>query len=540
MRGTLSLAFGLFCLWNGSCPVQARKHKHKHKKTKKESVRASGITRPECRKSPEVHGLWWPDGRQELFSYGGKGEEWIAHYTTHKKKHGKHRTKLKKLGPHPAILGDTWAFNVSQEKWIKIDALDHPSARWKPASTTIDDHTAIVMFGGCKSTKVQGVMNDLWLLTPMQNSDDRDEFAKWTEVTTVNPPAPRRGHVMVANATHLIVVGGKTHSKHHALSWAEHQGTQILTDLWSLPLDHVRQFIPMNAALAKPIQGVEGASSAGQWVQGANFAGSPRWGATGTLLHRADGTIRLALFGGRYLNDPKAFHTTLRGAYTYYNDLWLYDPVADSWSLGHPGGATGAPPARDHHGATTIHGDLFIFGGRMAEERTRSALLNDVWSWSLATGQWTQHVAAAAARPLPRFMPGVSTVKRGDVSVLAVLGGQTFPGSTENASMNDLWVFHVGGRDGQGGYWTQLRESNCGAEEPAFLQAYTLVEEFPEDELEGPGPAIVAGVVGFGLVFGLGVWRMPRRPAELPMVAEDDETGSFAESPADFLRLEDS
>ena len=39
------------------------------------------------------------------------------------------------------------------------------------------------------------------------------------------------------------------------------------------------------------------------------------------------------------------------------------------------------PPARDHHGAATLQGQLYIYGGRCSERREKDSVLADVWSF---------------------------------------------------------------------------------------------------------------------------------------------------------------
>jgi N-acetylneuraminic acid mutarotase len=63
------------------------------------------------------------------------------------------------------------------------------------------------------------------------------------------------------------------------------------------------------------------------------------------------------------------------GATTYYDDLYVYDSSANSWTLLAPSGAP--PVARYQHGAAAITGKMYIFGGM---KKTTPQELNDLWA----------------------------------------------------------------------------------------------------------------------------------------------------------------
>lgn len=370
----------------------------------------------------------------------------------------------------------------------------------------------MILFGGCKTTAASGVMNDLWVFTTEANHPRK---GLWTQVFTVNAPEPRRGHVTTSNRTHLVIVGGK--------GWNKQVGSHVLHDLWSIPLAALglssdeegpaKQLGSLDTVLAGK---QPGAGAGPRWTQGAGFPGAPRWGATGTLLKGANGVEVLGFFGGRHLNENAGFHSTAASAYTYYNELWLYNFAADSWSLAEPAGGV-APHPRDHHGAAGVNGDLYVFGGRVMESRSADAVRNDLWSFSLATGAWTLHTPVGSAAPSQRYMPGVSSTKWRGESVLAIFGGESLPGSTKKTSMNDVWVFAKDAAIGKP-TWIELYRAEClpGPEprDGALLGAGAAARE---EGLLGGGlvqarttTAVAAAglaAVTCGLVLGVVRWR---------------------------------
>jgi N-acetylneuraminic acid mutarotase len=441
-------------------------------------VASSASVHPPCRKSAEFHLLKWPQGDNQLIVFGGKGYDWKE-------------TKKGKLKKKVQFFGDTFAFDPSSRGWSQPDAgasaANHPMKRWKPASTSFHNNTAIAMFGGCKSTEADGVLDDLWVLKPTTLGN-----AEWFQMYTSNPPAPRRGHIVASNSTHLIVIGGKAWNK-------KKQKVEIRNDLWALPLSLIEDPTsagpsPMNldAVLQKKKH------TPGQWTEGNPFPGHVRWGATGRVVTGADGREYLAFFGGRnYNHDPDR-----EGKYIYYNDLWLYDLQADTWTVGHPGGVgDDIPIARDHHGAASINGDLYVFGGRIIDTRDPSAVLNDLWTFSCATMSWRLVQAGGPDAPSPRFMPGVATALWSGNEVISVFGGESFPGSTKQSSLNDLWMYTPDVASGSNSWkWYNLFEADCSASSVEVIAGQSQLSEVAQSWVAGG--AVLSMLAAFTAAFG--------------------------------------
>lgn len=386
-----------------------------------------------------MHALEGGSADGQLFVYGGKGalEELRRQGKRHKRRHhgkGSNRTHFRggkgKVKKHVGLLADTWLFDSSANEWKPQVPLpqDRPAARWKSEATAIGNGR-LALFGGCKKNGVEGVTAGLWVFQPSTS----DGNSSWRRVRVANAPPARRGHIVAANRSHLLVLGGKSDDDSVACS----------RDSWALPL-----------AALEP-----GAGKDFWWTQGADFPGECRWGSTGTII-RKQGRELLAVFGGRVKRKREGAQQGAAGGayqkgYMYFNELWLHDPELQTWSLAQ---STVAPLARDHHGAARVGDDLFVFGGRSRPTRKRAADLQDVWSYSASTGQWTQHTAAGRW-PSRRFMPGVAGVDswHGGDAALLVFGGESLPGSTKSATLNDLWAFQP--RSG----WEMIRKSDCKA-----------------------------------------------------------------------------
>lgn len=398
---------------------------------------------PPCRKSPDLAALTVPvlerpgETEQVLVAFGGKGWVWKE------KKHHK-----KKLKQKVTMLADTWHYSFANRSWKKITTSEEPVARWKTASTTVFNSSALAMFGGDYKTKTKYVLNDLWVFSAQPATND---FI-WRQVKTQNPPLKRRGHVAVANDTHFVIFGGKTYMKG--------SNDRCMTDLWALP----------RWALHSQAEAESGELP--RWTQGASFPAGCRWGATGDVLLDSSGKKYLAMFGGRWLNPNYEQHTTTGGAYTYYDELWLYDFVEDRWFEAPTVGAR--PEPRDHHGAANLNNDIFIYGGRQSENRLSGSVLQDTWSYSILTHRWTKHESKNGVEPSARYMPGVASAHYKGRTVLAVFAGETLPGSTKKTTLNDLWIF-----DPQEGIWSEEFRSDCRKPEPA--------EEHPPEEQQPKG-----------------------------------------------------
>jgi N-acetylneuraminic acid mutarotase len=210
--------------------------------------------------------------------------------------------------------------------------------------------------------------------------------------------------------------------------------------------------------------GTKGVAAAGN-VPGARY-NSGAW---------VDGTGRLWLFGG---SKPNSYPSD-------FNDLWVYDPGTGLWtwvngpnsinstgSYGSQGAAAaGNLPSARHQPVTWADGNghLWLFGG-YTDSPGIYGLLNDLWSYDIATNQWTWvsgsntpgasgiygtlGVASVGNAPGARLAP-VSWID--SAGHLLLFGGNGLDAASGASNdLNDLWSY-----DPSTNLWTWLSGSNA-------------------------------------------------------------------------------
>ncbi|EQC41487.1 hypothetical protein SDRG_01454 [Saprolegnia diclina VS20] len=143
-----------------------------------------------------------------------------------------------------------------------------------------------------------------------------------------------------------------------------------------------------------------------------------------------------------------------------FNDTWLFDLVAESWTQV-PAHQTN-PGARFDH-VSVAHAsaqELVVFGGTLYAPGTSAdgyVQMNDVWVFSLQHRVWTPVVYSSQAA-LPKTRSEATAVVTGDGSAMVVSGGVTVP---DNASLysypidfNDVWAMDLTTHT-----WTELTTS---------------------------------------------------------------------------------
>ncbi|MFA6244464.1 MAG: kelch repeat-containing protein, partial [Candidatus Hydrogenedentales bacterium] len=168
------------------------------------------------------------------------------------------------------------------------------------------------------------------------------------------------------------------------------------------------------------------------------------------------------------------------GTAGYFNDLWKYEPTSGNWTwmkgpstVGQVGtyGTQGVASPSNTPGArcdsaswTDSSGNLWLFGG-IGWSATNMDVLNDLWKYDQATGNWTWMKGASTVRQLgvygslgvaaPGNTPGA---RRGATSWLDasgrlwLFGGIGYGASGSSGFLNDLWRF-----DPSTGNWTWLK-----------------------------------------------------------------------------------
>ncbi len=220
-----------------------------------------------------------------------------------------------------------------------------------------------------------------------------------------------------------------------------------------------------------------GSSHAGVYGTQGQASGTNAPGDRDGAMTWTDQNGKLWMFGGEGVDST--------GTYGDLNDLWMYDPAGQQWTweggsstlsncpaapavCGEPGtyvtfGAAdpGNMPGGRFGGATWVDqsGNLWLFGGSGVDSTGASGELNDVWKFSVSSGQWTW-VGGSDTLPAgansgvygtlgqfdPANMPGG---RNGAVSWidqngrLWLFGGQGYDSAGNLGQLNDMWELNA-------------------------------------------------------------------------------------------------
>jgi hypothetical protein len=364
-------------------------------------------------------------------------------------------------------LNDLWRFTPSTGEWTWVSGsntvnqpgiygtLGVPAPGNGPGSRTravawVDSNSNLWLFGGNGYDANGGGndLNDLWRFTP--------STGEWTWIGggnagyqpgvygTLGVPAPDNVPPGRGGAA-----GWTDSSGNLWLFGGSESGAGSLNDLW--------KYTP--------------SSGAWTWMGGSNSMDQP--GVYGTLGMAAasnvpgnrsdvvtwtDSSGNLWLFGGWGVVSDGQYLTGVA-----LNDLWRYSPPSGEWtwmsgsnSWGQSGvyGSKGVPAAGNVPGAryhavswTDPSGNLWLFGGGNAAD------LNDLWRYTLSTGEWTwmsgsntgnqPGVYGTLGVPAGGNVPGArsAAVSWTDLSGnLWLFGGTTYENSA-TVYFNDLWKY---------------------------------------------------------------------------------------------------
>jgi len=146
-----------------------------------------------------------------------------------------------------------------------------------------------------------------------------------------------------------------------------------------------------------------------------------------------DSRRRVIVFGGKLSEGERI-----------YGDVWAFELDSRQWVQLHAGSGGGAGPAPEgrygHTAVLDVAGDqMLVYGGR-----AQGSVRNDVWSFGLATGQWTQlrtgEFGELDPQPLRRFDHGAAFDPLGRRMILH--GGH---GDLVSGTMADTWAFALDG-----------------------------------------------------------------------------------------------
>jgi N-acetylneuraminic acid mutarotase len=254
-------------------------------------------------------------------------------------------------------------------------------------------------------------------------------------LTATTQPGARSGGAAWANGTQGWLFGG--------VGFDSTGASGQLNDLWSFdPASRKWTLVRGPNAVNNPgVYGTLGTPS------GANVPGS-----RDSAVAVTDKYGNFWLFGG--------FGFDATGNFGSLSDLWKYDPVAAQWTwvtgsnaIDAPGqygtpaiaGPLNAPGARGNAvGWFDDAGNLWIFGGIAFDSSGDNGVINDLWKFNPAKGQWT-------------WVGGSKTINApGGYGTFGVTGSATGPGarsgSTAVERAGKLWLISGFGVDAAGNF----------------------------------------------------------------------------------------
>ena len=395
----------------------------------------------------------WTDSSGNLWLFGGYGYDATAGLST---------------------LNDLWRYSPSTGLWTWVSggnganasgvygtqglaaAGNVPGARYA-ASSWIDASGDLWLFGGYGygSSGASGYLNDLWKYSPSSG--------QWTWVSGANADNASGVYGTQALAAASNVPG----ARYSASAWIDSSGSLWLfggygyggtgalgnlNDLW--------RFSPSSGQWTW-VSGANGDNAIGVYGTQAVAAASNVPGARQAANSAIDASGNLLLFGGYGYGSA--------GEVGYLNDLWQYSPSSGEWTWVNGAdannasgvyGTQGTAAASNVPGARQVAnawidsiGNLWLFGGVGYDGAGGVGDLNDLWKYTLSSGQWTwvsganannssgvygsQGTISASTAPGARQAAG-SWI---DASGKLWLFGGTGYATTGNGYLNDLWQF---------------------------------------------------------------------------------------------------
>lgn len=260
---------------------------------------------------------------------------------------------------------------TSDGTWAKVSTTGTgPSDRSVPAVAGVG--SALVVFGGVEddfSTGKNTFFDDLYRLDTVSGT--------WTQIPReiVGPwPAARAFAAATSSATQFFVFGGSQFS-------ADGSEFTVFDDLWVL---------------------------SGRAWQRLPSGPSARSGST---LWFSKEDKKLYLFGG------------IDQTFSTLNDLWSFDLSTNKWAELVPDGQPGSPPSRHaaQAGQVAVNGTITLYGGEGPPPTFE--VLNDTWTYDIATGDWSDIGPA-----VPGIEPGRNYAAAGVIGDDLYVQGGDVPG----------------------------------------------------------------------------------------------------------------
>jgi N-acetylneuraminic acid mutarotase len=242
-----------------------------------------------------------------------------------------------------------------------------PAARATQAMVYDPSTGKVMVFGGFDGTSYY---NDTWAFDPATNV--------WTKLSPAGSvPGARAGHSLVydSNSAKMILFGGWNGSDELNDTWAYDPATNTWTNL------------------------------------------------------RPTGRIPTARDSQAMAYDPDSKVMILFGGWSSlkeYNDTWVYDPAANTWTDLEPAGTVPSARALQQMVYDPVVKKMTLFGGG-----TNTTVHDDTWTYDFASNTWTETTLTGAA---PYARTGCALAYDSDKRNVLLFGG-----SNGIAYFNDLW-----------------------------------------------------------------------------------------------------
>lgn len=362
------------------------------------------------------------------------------------------------------LTGSLFAQN-NQWTWLKGDnttstngqavygALGVSSTSNKPGAressvTWTDASGNIWMFGGygVGATGTIGFLADLWKYDPLTNQ------WVWIKGSSSINATGQYGTQAVSSSSN--VPGGRS----KAVSWVDPDGKFWMFGGYGYAITN-------SADILNDLWKYDPATNQWTWIKGSSDVGSgPVYGTLGNASNAntpgarlrpvswTDDNGNLWLFGGTgydrdfsygELSDLWKFNrTTSQWAWMKGNDTYgatgIYGTQGVASSNNYPGGRQGAVSWKD------TQNNLWLFGGNGQDSSLGTGTLDQVWKYSIATGNWTWVKGSSSSYPAPVY------------GSVGASGPLKTPGGAENAcawsdaagngwilNTGDLWKFNI-------------------------------------------------------------------------------------------------
>ena len=326
----------------------------------------------------------------------------------------------------PTFVGETWAFNADCDDFELLDAGSGPDARTRQAVALDATRNRMIIHGGRSREASSGnydLFDDLWAFDLASDS--------WKELDAKDGPRARVNHTMVVAGDTLFLYGGNTSSSGTSYKPSAELWTLDLESLeWNLVEDDAAPDARLFHSMAVSDDGKKA------WVYGGgdeNAFTGPFFGdlweldlasLDWTQVNKGKGGAPDARIWADLVYTGASDSLLLWGGHDdgtlgNTNQVWEYDLDKDEWSELREGDIQNASaggfcdfppdfvdidpdsPERRYAGVGVWSGtDLVIFGGK-----TDCGQANDVWSYALAGGAWTQRSSATFGEACLRTTP---------------------------------------------------------------------------------------------------------------------------------------